>query len=150
MAERKVRTRRTRTPVAAKTPTKAQLETADAALTELRNLLLKQEIMAKKIAEEKETLKAFMEKHGIKEVIHDDIEAEIAVPTQRKTRTIDPRAFWETVDLEEDFFACVSVSVTEAQKVLSGKELDSISKFHTAKAKPPELRVKMVKPKKGK
>lgn len=149
MATRKVRTRRSkRTAVAAK-PTAAKQKQAEGRLQKIRDTMVSIQAASGKLKQQQDELKSFMDEWGLKEVDLDDIYAKLQVPTQRTTRTINPEEFWN-ITSEEDFFNSISVSVTKAEEVLSGKELDSISEKKTAEKKPPELIVKMVKLKKGK
>lgn len=149
MATRKVRTRSSRSPRTAAAPTPAKHKQAEVMLEGIRDTMVSIQSASGKLKQQQDELKSLMEKWGITEIDLADIYAKLAVPTQRTTRVIDPREFWE-VTSEEDFFSSISVSVTKAEQVLSGKELDSISEKGTSEAKPPELIVKMVKPKKGK
>ena len=76
-----------------------------------------------------------MKKAGIKEWPVHDGQAEIVIPMGNSSTSIDVEAFRESVP-DEDFMASISVSVTNAKKVLSGKELDAIAEVTPGKKKP--------------
>ncbi len=50
----------------------------------------------------------------------------IKVPSGRSSTTIKPREFHELVD-DDEFYDCVSVSVTKARNVISGKEINEVA-----------------------
>lgn len=54
--------------------------------------------------------------------------ASIEAVVSRQSRTVDPKRFKAAV-ADVDFWGCVSVSVTKAEKVLSERELNEISKI---------------------
>lgn len=66
--------------------------------------------------------------------------AQIVTPKGKSTSYIDPRLFRDRVE-DEDFVKAVRVSITEAKKILSGKELDEITDVKPGKNHPPELQV---------
>lgn len=71
--------------------------------------------------------------------------ATVERPQGRATRTVDPKAFHELVDSDKDFYNAVSVSITEAKKLLPEKTLGKI--ITTTPGKPGEPRVKVVEAK---
>jgi len=54
--------------------------------------------------------------------------ASIEEVVSRQSRTVDPKRFKAAV-ADSDFWGCVSVSVTKAEKVLSERELNEISRI---------------------
>ena len=50
----------------------------------------------------------------------------IKVPSGRSSTTIKPREFHDLV-VDDDFYDCVSVSVTKARNVISGKEINEVA-----------------------
>lgn len=69
--------------------------------------------------------------------------AEMKTPMGRESRTIDAKKFQKKVD-PADFWSCVKIGVTEAKKVLSEKELDSISTVVPAVAGAPTLKIERI------
>jgi hypothetical protein len=59
----------------------------------------------------------------------------------RSSSRIDPIGFHDLVE-EEDFFACIDVVKGRAEKVLSGKELDSITETTPGKKGEEVLKIK--------
>lgn len=70
--------------------------------------------------------------------------ATVERPAGRSTNTVDPKAFYDLVS-EDDFFAAVSVSMTEAKKVLPTKTLEKITTTVPGKAGDPRVKVEEVK-----
>ena len=70
--------------------------------------------------------------------------AELVDTFSRESRTIDPQRFWNSIN-EDDFWKCISVSVTEAKKVLAEKELNKISTVVEAKKTGQALKIKEYK-----
>jgi hypothetical protein len=70
--------------------------------------------------------------------------AELVEAFTKESRFIDPQRFWNSVS-EDDFWACISVSITEAKKVLAEKELDKIAKVTPAQSLGTKLRIKEYK-----
>ncbi len=58
--------------------------------------------------------------------------ASIEQVVSRQSRTVDPKRFKAAV-ADADFWGCVSVSVTKAEKVLSERELNEISRIEPGK-----------------
>lgn len=85
-------------------------------------------------------LSSRMKSCGIKEWKTKLGKGERYVPTSRSTTIIDTQAFRERVT-DDDFMESVKVSVTAARKVLSGKELDSISEVVQGAKKEEQCRV---------
>lgn len=99
-------------------------------LTEKLNSLAKAEAeAARAVARYKELQEEMlkdMKAAGVASVVSGPNTAEIVRPSGRSSRTIDVKKFQRKVSAA-DFYACISVSVTEAKKVLSEKDLNSIS-----------------------
>lgn len=79
--------------------------------------------------------KAGMDRHEV-----DTAVAEIKSPQGKSTTVIDKKAFLDKVGMD-DFMECASVGVTKAKKVLSEKELASVSETIPPKAKDPVLKI---------
>jgi hypothetical protein len=69
----------------------------------------------------------------------------IKVPSGRSSTTIKPKEFHELVD-DDEFYECVSVSVTKARKVLSGKEVTECSTTVAAVPGAPRLEYEFFAP----
>lgn len=70
--------------------------------------------------------------------------ATVERPAGRTTNVVDPRKFYAAVD-EDEFFASVSVSLTEARKVVPAKTLDKMTTKIPGKAGDPRVKVEEVK-----
>lgn len=70
--------------------------------------------------------------------------ATVERPAGRTSNTVDPKAFYELVSPDE-FFSAVSVSVTEAKKVLPSKTLEKITTKVAGKSGEPRVKVEEVK-----
>lgn len=151
-ASRRVRTtrKRVRPRRAQKGPTKTQIDHAEDALTEVRNVMVEIEALKTDLSDKTAKLEKLMKASKLDKVAIEDAIAEIKAPTQRTATVIDPAKFYEACDTNADFFSAVQVLVTKAKELLSGKEIDAISEKIPGEKKPPTLGVKMVKPKKGK
>jgi hypothetical protein len=90
-------------------------------------------------------LHAKMRATGTKKWGTDLGEAERVIPVGRSTTLIDKQAFREVVS-DEEFMDCITVGVTKAKEVLSGKELASISETIPPAKKPEEVKVRVFKP----
>lgn len=66
--------------------------------------------------------------------------AKIVTPKGRATNFIDPEKYAETVS-EEDFYASVKVSMEQAKKYLSQKELEKITTTTPGKDGEPKLEI---------
>lgn len=62
----------------------------------------------------------------------------IKVPSGKSSTTIKPREFHELVD-DDEFYECVSISVTKARKVISGKEVNEVATVKPAVPGAPRL-----------
>lgn len=117
-------------------------------LKEKLNSLAKAEasLLAAKATYDKlqEELLHAMQAAGQKEVKSGVYTATIVTPQGRSTRTIDVKKFQKKVT-PADFYACISVSVTEAKKVLAEKDLNAIST--TVEGKQGEETLKITKTK---
>lgn len=96
----------------------------------------------KKLKDELRELEELMKKYKVQKHEGNISIAEFVVPPGRSTRIIDPVKFREKVQDDRDFFSAISVSVTKAKKVLSEKEIDSISDIRPPKEKEPILKVR--------
>lgn len=72
---------------------------------------------------------------------HEGDEAFFETPEGRSTTVVDPRLFYNAVG-EKNFWSAVTVGVTKAKEVLSGKELERISRKTIPGPKEPVLRVR--------
>lgn len=72
--------------------------------------------------------------------------AEFVDTMSRASTTIDPKRFKANV-ADADFWKCISVSVTEARKVMTDKEISQIAKVESAKKTGTALKVTQVKTK---
>lgn len=70
--------------------------------------------------------------------------ATVERPAGRTTNVVDPRKFYAAVD-EDEFFSAVSVSLTEARKVVPAKTLDKMTTKIPGKAGDPRVKVEEVK-----
>lgn len=77
---------------------------------------------------------------SLKEFQAEQGKAEYITKETRATNTIDVPEFRDKVT-EEEFMECITVGITKAKKVLSGKELDSVTKKGKSVSKPPVLTV---------
>ncbi len=69
----------------------------------------------------------------------------IKVPSGRSSTTIKPREFYGAVE-EDDFFDCISVSVTKARTVMSGKEINDVATVTPAVPGAPRLEFEFFSP----
>jgi len=69
----------------------------------------------------------------------------IKVPSGRSSTTIKPREFHELVD-DDEFYSCVSVSVTKARTVISGKEITEVATVTAAVPGAPRLEFEFFSP----
>ena len=65
-------------------------------------------------------------------------------PSGKSVVTIDPRKFEESVD-DDEFYSCITVSVTKAKQVLSQKALNRISSVAPAKLGEETLKITYAK-----
>jgi len=93
------------------------------------------------IKEDMDALFLMMKTYQINDLSVVGAEAAIVTPMGRSSSHIDPEQFYRRV-VEEDFFACVEVLKTRAEKVLSGKELAQITEVVPGKKGEPKLVVK--------
>lgn len=70
--------------------------------------------------------------------------ATVERPSGRTTNVVDPRKFYAAVD-EDEFFSAVSVSLTEARKVVPAKTLDKMTTKIPGKVGDPRVKVEEVK-----
>lgn len=70
--------------------------------------------------------------------------ATVERPAGRTSNTVDPKAFFNLVSREE-FFSAISVSMTEAKRVLPSKTLEKITTKVAGKAGEPRVKVEEVK-----
>jgi len=117
---------------------------AEGKLGVVRDLMIKREALAVEIKNAEEALEKYMREHKLTTVTLPDIIGEIVTPMGRKVRVVRPAAFRRKVS-DKDFMSCVTISITAAQEVLSGKELDSVCDVTPAEAKPSVLKIKSVK-----
>lgn len=92
------------------------------------------------MAELKTSMAELMESGGLEEVVHGLYQAKYAAPATRATTIIDPQKFSDEVSSEE-FWDCVSISVTKAREVMSERALKKVSTIITPDPKPPVLTV---------
>lgn len=69
--------------------------------------------------------------------------AEMKRPQGRSSTYIDPKKFYDAVPTEDDFFAGISVGITDAKKILTEKEFNKIAETVPGKIKDPVLSVKL-------
>ena len=69
--------------------------------------------------------------------------AEVVTPVGRVVNVIDPKKFQEAVPSLQDFWDCVTVSITKAKAVLGEREIERISTSTPGATKPPELVIKL-------
>ena len=139
------RRRRVRPQASKVTAKKRELTKSEQQLALIRDIMIRQQALAVELKAAEEDMEKLMLSGRLEKVSLEDIIAEIVTPAGRKTRTVRVRDSRRLVS-EEDFINCASISITAAQEVLSGKELESVCDVTLPKKKPPELRVKMVKP----
>lgn len=67
--------------------------------------------------------------HSLKLRSHsvDDLIAELVTPKGRNSNVIDPRGFRKAVKKDDEFYDCITVSVTKAKTVLPEKVLKTIT-----------------------
>lgn len=78
------------------------------------------------IAESTARIEALMKEHKLPPQTDGKLLAELVDQYTKESRTIDPQRFYNSVH-EDDFWPCISVSITEAKKVMAEKELDKIA-----------------------
>lgn len=134
----RTRVRRSVNPVA-KLPTvslKKRLE-------EIAELHLARAKLDQEISEAEAKLAAGMEANKLDRLEVDIAVADYKPPRSNAKNIVDPKGFRNAVRNDDDFFASISVSITNAKKVLSGKELAAITTTIPAQVKPPVLKVKL-------
>jgi len=89
---------------------------------------------------EMEELLYLMQTHHKVEVANAYGEAKVVIPAGRKSTWIDPKKFFKKVP-EGDFFASITVGMEKAKKVLSEKEIASISTVTPAVPGEPALKI---------
>lgn len=90
-------------------------------------------------------LETAMKAAGLKECRAGDWVGELFRSPGRKSNIIDPKKFRQLVKDDKDFFSAISVSVTEAKKILPERTLDSITTEIPGKVGPETVRVVKVK-----
>lgn len=90
------------------------------------------------------TLSKLMSEAGTTAYTNGKHVAEFVDTMSRASTTIDPKRFKANV-ADADFWKCISVSVTEARKVMTERELGQISKVEPAKKTGTKLKVERVK-----
>lgn len=108
---------------------------------------------AKKIAvtiqAKQKALLEYMQTNKVAEIETDVAVAEMVTPKGNSHREIDPKKFQKAVEKDEDFWYAISVSVTKAEEVLSGKALEKITTVTPGELKDPVVKIKLKKPKKA-
>lgn len=83
-----------------------------------------------------------MRKHKIESVTGDD--GEVATITQtagKGSNYIDPLALRKKVKDDKDFYSAITVSISKAKDILSGKEFEALAKFTPGTPGEPKLKV---------
>ena len=102
--------------------------------------ILMQEVLAKRIGENKTKLEDKMVKAKLRFCESSKGKGEIVTPDTRESNTIDARKFFKKAS-KKDFFDTISVPLGKAKKVLSEKELDKITTKGTTEQKDDFLKV---------
>ena len=140
MAEKKrVRVRRTKEAIL----TAANKRQLGNQLDEIVEMMREVAELNEKIKQETEAMETMMQKFGIKEYNTLHGEAEIETPAPRATTVIDPALFKDLVT-DEEFMECVSIGVTKAKKVITGRDLDKVSERKMSAPKPAKLVIKPI------
>ena len=131
---RRIRVSRTAVAPVSRTDSKRM----DALLTSLCDTAHQMKSLANSQAEEMAELMKLMGASRKTELQNDAGTAKIVTPAGRRTVTIDPVKFSEAVSAD-DFYACVSVGMEKAKKVLSEREIEKISTIKPAVPGDPKL-----------
>lgn len=121
-------------------PDTAKIEALMKSIANSQSLLEKE---AKAVKEATNELYSLMKL--AKKTVHvvGDVTATLFRSAGRATNTIDPRKFRKLVTDDKEFYSCVSISTTEAKKVLPEKQLATITT--TKAAVPGEETVKVTR-----
>lgn len=103
---------------------------------------LEEEMDALKVRMEslKQEITETMENGKLTEVFQGVLVAKYASPATRSSTVIDPQKFSDHV-LPEEFWDCISISVTKAREVMSERELKKVSTTSPGEPKPPVLTI---------
>ena len=86
-------------------------------------------------------IEALMKEHKMGAQTDGKLVAELVDQFTKESRYVDPQRFYNAVH-EDDFWPCISVSITEAKKVMAEKELNKIAKITPAKFTGTVLKIK--------
>lgn len=134
---RRVRPRAPRSPVPAGPNYEQQVQEL---LSQYKALEDEMEPILIAMAALKTSMAELMEEGELEEVLFGMYQAKYAAPPTRATTTIDPQKFSDEVSPEE-FWDCVSISVTKAREVMSERALQKVSTTTNPEPKPPVLTV---------
>lgn len=135
-----------RTRVVQPSPQKASPEPIAQKIYELMKSISKAQDAAAKQAQiaasQKSELLLLMKAGGLVQLGHDGLEAVIERSSGRSATIIDPKKFYELGIEDDDYFKACTISVTEAKKILSTKEIAAISTTKPAVPGPEQVIVR--------
>lgn len=107
-------------------------ERMDAHLQTIANLDVELDDVMARLEKEHEAVEKILRESKLGK--HSDGKYTVSIDevVSRSSRTVDPKRFKASVT-DKDFWGCVSVSVTKAEKVLSERELNEISRIEPGK-----------------
>ncbi len=102
------------------------------------------ELAARRVSAEKALFDA-IERTGAPKIQQAGLVAEVVTPSGRSSSYIDPKAFRKLVKDDVAFYECVTVGVTAAKGVLSGKQLAEITQVTPGTPGAPTLKITKAK-----